>query len=101
MIDNKNDIYSFLKQYRYLITVLLFLIWMLFFDSNSFLQHRRYDNEISSMEERKEFLKKEIERDKKKLHNLQNSREIEKFARERYFMKKKTKIFYIIKKIEK
>lgn len=82
---------------RYGFVFLIFLIWMVFFDTNSWLTHQKLDNEISEMENNINYYKTEIEKDKKTLKSLNDSVEIEKFARETYFMKRENEDVFIIK----
>ena len=49
----------------YVIVLTGFVVWMVFFDTNSFLIHRELNQEIEKLEKKREFLKVEIEKDKK------------------------------------
>jgi len=69
---------------------------MLFFDENSYLVHREFNKEIDELETAIEFYKKKIEEDKLTIKNLDDSLQIERFAREQYLMKKKNEDIYII-----
>jgi cell division protein FtsB len=61
---------------------------MIFFDTNSYFIHKELNDEIEALEENKEFYQKEIGKDKEFLDKMKDSNEIEKFAREKYFLKK-------------
>lgn len=80
----------------YILVLTLFVIWMLFFDTNSFLIHRELQQEINKLEEQKEYLKKEIEKDKKQLNELKDPKALEKYAREKYYMKKDGEEIFLI-----
>jgi cell division protein FtsB len=69
---------------------------MLFFDENSYLVHREFNSEVDELETAIDFYKKKIKEDKKTIHNLQDSLQLEKFAREQYLMKKENEDIYII-----
>jgi cell division protein DivIC len=69
---------------------------MLFFDENSYLVHKEFNNEIDELEIAIDFYKKKIKEDKTTIKNLQDSLQIERFAREEYLMKKKNEDIYII-----
>ncbi|TPN85460.1 septum formation initiator [Aquimarina algicola] len=69
---------------------------MLFLDTNSWLIHRELDQEIQELEENKEYYIKEIVKDQKNIKTLKDSGELEKFAREEYFMKRDNEEIYII-----
>ncbi len=80
----------------YVIILTVFVIWMLFFDENSYLTHREFDKEIKDLETWIEYHKKKTAKDKLTIKNLQDSLELERFAREKYLMKKKNEDIYII-----
>ena len=73
-----------------------FLVWMLFFDENSYLIHRKFDKEIDDLENTISFYKTKIEEDKATIKKLQDSLQLERFAREKYLMKKENEDIYII-----
>jgi len=74
----------------------LFLIWMFFFDTNSFFIHNELNNDVNALEDNKEFYKGEIKKDKVFIEKMKDSNEIEKFAREEYFLKKENEEIFII-----
>jgi cell division protein DivIC len=73
-----------------------FIIWMLFFDENSYLIHSKFDKEIEDLESTISFYEDKITKDKETIKKLQDSLELERFARERYLMKKENEDIYII-----
>lgn len=91
----ENKAVKFLSN-RYVLILLLFLVWMLFFDENSFINHRELDKEVNKLEKSIKYYKKETEGDKKVIKNLKNPDSLEKFAREEYKMKRKDEDIYII-----
>lgn len=81
----------------YLLVSVVFIIWMLFFDTNSWwFTHRELNSEIEKLEQQKIHLQKEIARDKKELNALKDAKELEKFAREAYYYKKENEEIFII-----
>lgn len=81
----------------YIVTGLCFFIWMLFLDSNDLISRFKMSSKIRSLENEKEFyLEKiaEVEEDRKEL--MTNKELLEKFAREKYLMKKETEDIFII-----
>lgn len=80
------------------IGVLLFVVVMLFFFSDSNIKKRiDSDIEIRSLKKQIEFYRKKIEADKTKLHELQSDKDnLEKFARENYLMKKENEEVFVI-----
>ncbi|MBL4905537.1 MAG: septum formation initiator family protein [Flavobacteriaceae bacterium] len=81
---------------RYVLIFTAFIVWMVFFDENSYLIHREFNKEIEKLETANEFYKNKIKEDKKTIENLQDSLALEKFAREQYLMKKEKEDIYII-----
>jgi len=80
----------------YVLVLTAFVVWMLFFDTNSLLIHRELKKEIKNLEKTQDFLRNEIEKDKKIIKKLSDSNELEKFAREQYYLKKKNEEIYLI-----
>ena len=80
------------------IGVILFIIVMLFFFSDSNVMKRlESDREIKSLNKQIEFYRKKIEADKAKLHELKSGKDnLEKFARENYLMKKENEEVFVI-----
>jgi cell division protein DivIC len=73
-----------------------FLIWMLFFDENSYLVHKKFNKEIADLESTISFYKIKIAEDKVTIDKLGDSLQLERFAREQYLMKKENEDIYII-----
>jgi cell division protein DivIC len=70
-------------------TVLVFLVWMTFFDENSFISTIKNQMKLAEMEDERDHYLKEIAESTADLKLLQNDTELlEKFAREKYLMKK-------------
>lgn len=80
----------------YVLVLTVFVIWMAFFDTNSLLIHLELRKEIKKLEKQQEFLKTEIAEDQKVLKRLSDPEELEKFAREQYYLKKKNEEIYLI-----
>ena len=80
----------------YVIILTIFVIWMVFFDTNSLLTQIQLQKEINALKKQKEHLHKEIANDKEMIKKLNDSGALEKFAREAYFFKKDGEEIYII-----
>lgn len=80
----------------YVLVLTAFIIWMVFFDTNSLLIHLELRKQIKSLEKTQEFLKEEIAKDKKIIEKLSDPKEMEKFAREQYYLKKKEEEIFLI-----
>lgn len=93
-----NKYKRFLKPFKniYFLIFIVFSVWMLFFDSNSWFFHNDLNNEIDDIQEEKEYYKKEIDKDSKEIKKLSTEEGIEKFGRENYHMKKENEEIYLI-----
>lgn len=69
---------------------------MFFFDENSYLVHRKFNNEITDLERTISYYQKKIIEDKATIKNLKDSLQLERFAREKYLMKKENEDIYLI-----
>jgi cell division protein FtsB len=81
----------------FLLIFLVFLIWIVFIDENSYLFHYKTLNpEINKLEGDKDYYQTEIKSDRTKIEQLENPETLDKFAREKYNMKKEDEEIYII-----
>ena len=80
----------------YFIIIVSFIIWMLFFDSNSYLVHRELNKNILKLEKQKDFYKEGIKEDTKELNKIKTDSGLEEYAREKLFMKKEDEEIFII-----
>ena len=80
----------------YLLISIFFVIWMVFFDSNSVLIQWQLSKEIRELEREKRYLQKEIAKDKLLLEKFADSLEKERFARETYYFKRANEDIFII-----
>ena len=81
----------------YVVTGLCFLIWLTFLDSNDLISRFSLTAKLHSLENEKEYYQKkitEVEKDRKEL--MTNKELLEKFAREKYLMKKETEDVFVI-----
>ena len=81
---------------KYVIILLLFLVWMVFFDTNSYFIHEELNDDINDLEKTKEFYREEIDKDKVFIEKMKDSDEVEKYAREKYYLKRENEDIYII-----
>ncbi len=88
--------YPILKN-RYAYVGLAFVIWITFLDQNNLFQQYKTYQELKRMEEKEVFLDEEIEKNKQMVEKLNTSpEELEKYARERYWMKRDNEDLFII-----
>lgn len=83
----------------YVITGFAFVMWMIFFDTNDLITRYRMSSKLKSLEREKAFYEEriqEVEKDKKELTS--NKELLEKFAREKYLMKKPNEDIFVLEK---
>ena len=84
----KNSKFFKIVSNLYILISVVFFIWIFFIDSNSILVNIKLNKEISELKERKDILENQIQIDKQIISNLQNPDSLEKYAREKLYMKK-------------
>jgi cell division protein DivIC len=81
----------------YFIAAVSFFIWMLFLDSNNLIARYQLSSKLNSLESEKEYFEDKIKEVQKDHDELFGDREsLEKFAREKYLMKKESEDIYVI-----
>ena len=91
----KNRLLKLIKS-TYGVIIILFIIWMIFFDSNSLIIHNELNNDINELNEQKSYYEKEIVKDNIELKLIQSDSGLEKYAREKLFMKKDNEEVFLI-----
>ena len=84
----------------YALIGLFFVVWMVFLDTNSLRIYLNLENKLSDLERQKATLERDIAKDKKTLLQLNDSVELERYAREKYYMKRKNEDVYLIEYAE-
>lgn len=91
-----STIQAWLKS-KYLIAGTAFVIWMLFFDRNDVSLQLKRINELNKLQQSEKNMNRQIANTKKELELLKtNPSTLEKYAREKYMMKKDNEDLYII-----
>jgi len=87
---------SYIKNFYFLVGI-FFVIWMLFIDSNDVFSQLHLRSKLSTLEQERQYYLEKIEEVKKDREELLSNQELlEKFAREKYLMKKKNEDLYIV-----
>lgn len=74
----------------------VFIVWLAFFDQNNFLVQYDFKKELKSLKQDREFYIEEIKKTKAELEDLTtNPVTLEKFAREKYLMKKDNEEIFV------
>ena len=82
---------------KYIITLFIFIVWLCFFDANSLVNQHRLNVELKKVQLEKEFYISEIAQDQKIAHELiSNEDNLERFAREEFYMKRDNEDVYVI-----
>lgn len=80
----------------YILISVFFIIWMLFFDTNSFRILWSLESKIDDLERQKLELMHQINEDRLMIEKLSDSIQLETFGRERYYLKKADEDIFII-----
>ena len=82
---------------KYLITGIAFAVWMMFFDRNDIPLQLKRIQELNKLEASQKVMDQEIKNTKQELGLLKTNPEtLEKYAREKYLMKKDNEDLYVI-----
>lgn len=87
---------KYTKNFYFVFTV-LFIVWMVLIDSNDIISHIKLRSKLGDLKDQKAYYqerKEKIQAEREEL--LSNYELLEKFARERYLMKRKTEDLYVI-----
>jgi len=82
---------------KFFLVTLAFIIWMIFFDRNDLFSQYQYHEQLSKLQHERDFYKTETEKVSKDLDELTSDKgKLEKFAREKYLMKKDNEDVFVI-----
>tara|TARA_B100001758_G_C18392772_1_gene603936 strand:- start:180 stop:497 length:318 start_codon:yes stop_codon:yes gene_type:complete len=83
---------------KYAITSILFLLWILFLDDYNLINQKKMQEKVNDLVQQKEFYNSEIKNDSTELSELKNNpKQQERFAREKFLMKKENEDVFIIR----
>lgn len=84
---------------KYLIVTILFVVWMVFFDQNSYFIHKELNQEIRDLTKAKKLYLEKLEKETIQIHQMKtNASEIERIAREKHYLRKENEDVFIIEK---
>jgi cell division protein DivIC len=82
---------------KYFYTLLAFVVWMVFFDTESIREQMKLSKTLEELQEHKTYLQNEIEKNNNAVYILENdTAALERFAREKYYMKRDSEDVYFI-----
>lgn len=85
-----------------MLTLAAFVVWMLFFDRNDLFTQLQRRSELNELKQSKAYFEKQIAENRKFSKDLQfNASAIEKYAREKYLMKRDNEDLFIIQPLKK
>ncbi|MAW21557.1 MAG: septum formation initiator [Flavobacteriales bacterium] len=83
---------------KYILTLMFFTFWIIFIDDYNLIKQHQLQKNVNELENQKEYYTSEISKDSTELYHLQNTKqEQEKFAREKFLMKKDNEDVFIIR----
>ncbi|QQL51344.1 FtsB family cell division protein [Mucilaginibacter ginkgonis] len=84
---------------KYFLVTVAFAVWMIFFDKNDVYTQYQQHQQVNKLKQERDFYQKETERVSKDLEELTSDKaRLEKFAREKYFMKKENEDVFVVVK---
>lgn len=82
---------------KYIITTIVFIVWVAFFDENNWVERAQGLKELRQLHNDKAYYIDQIEKDTERLKELKtNDENLEKYAREQYLMKKEDEVVFVI-----
>jgi hypothetical protein len=82
---------------KFFLTTVAFIVWMIFFDSNNLLRRNQVQEKLDGLNLEKQFYLQEIRKDSILTNQIMtDSTQLEKFARERYLMKKENEDLFLV-----
>lgn len=87
---------------KYVLSVVSFIIWLLFFDKNDFFTQRDLNKQLKKLYEEKRYYEMAIQKNKSTIEDFKNNiKNVEQYARERYWMKKDNEEVYVVLNVSK
>ncbi len=82
---------------KFFLVSIAFVVWMIFFDKNDLFSQYQYHQQVKKLKQERDFYQKETTKVAKDLDELtSNPQKLEKFAREKYLMKKANEDVFVI-----
>lgn len=86
--------FSYIFLDKYLLATAIFVVWVGFFDRNSLMTQIALSKTLGDLRTEKEFFNEQIDMTREKKDDI--TRNKEKYARERFYMKKPGEQIYLI-----
>ncbi|HOV54616.1 MAG TPA: septum formation initiator family protein [Bacteroidales bacterium] len=93
------DLLKQLDKYKYILVLIIFLVFIIFLDNNNLIKLRKYRKELNTAKEQNEYYKQKIKEDSLEIQKLKRDKEqLELYARKTYFFKKDNETIFLIVK---
>jgi len=93
------DLLKQLDKYKYILVLIIFLVFIIFLDNNNLIKLKKYRKELNNAKEQNEFYKQKIKEDSLEIQKLKRDKEqLELYARKTYFFKKDNETIFLIVK---
>ncbi|HOB27581.1 MAG TPA: septum formation initiator family protein [Bacteroidales bacterium] len=93
------DLLRQLDKYKYILVLIIFLVFIIFLDNNNLIKLRKYKKELNTAKEQNEYYKQKIKEDSLEIQKLKRDKEqLELYARKTFFFKKDNETIFLIVK---
>ena len=77
-------------------TMLVFVLLVLFLDRNSYMDRRKVREEIEQLKTRRDYYLDRIREDSTVIEKLKDNEYLEQYAREHFLMKRDSEVVYVL-----
>lgn len=92
------ELLNFISKRKFLLTGIAFVFWLAFIDQNSLVARIQINKKLKKLKYEKNFYEQKVSEDSLRLHLLKTDNDnLERFAREEYYMQKNNEDIFIIK----
>lgn len=93
------DLLRQLDKYKYILVLIIFLVFIIFLDNNNLIKLRKYKKELNTAKKQNEYYKQKIKEDSLEIQKLKRDKEqLELYARKTFFFKKDNETIFLIVK---
>lgn len=84
------------KKWLWIVTAVVFVLLILFFDSNSFIDRKEIKEEIDVLKSQRNYYLDRIREDSTLIEKLKDDEFLEQYARESFLMKRDSDVVYVM-----
>ncbi|MCK9291372.1 MAG: septum formation initiator family protein [Bacteroidales bacterium] len=90
-------IFKHIYRFKYLYTLLIFIVWLIFFDQNSLINQHKLRKTLRNLEQQQRYYQLEIYKNREMVKSLTTDTAfMEQYAREKYLFKKDNEVIYLM-----